>query len=189
MNKFKIYLLFMMVSCFLLFIGIYITDNFSVSQKIRKLIYKPRIFCLILTSATNFNTRTRSIYETWAPKCDNYKFVMVISEDILNKTNLKLTNDTLLNGFEITFDNMNLFQPPNYTIDRYNKLTDKIYKSFKYLYNNYNDYDWYLKADDDTYVFVDNLRKFLSNKNRSDPITYGYDFNCYVDKGYKILQN
>jgi hypothetical protein len=114
---------------------------------------------------------------------------MVISEDILNKTNLKLTNDTLLNGFEITFDNMNLFQPPNYTIDRYNKLTDKIYKSFKYLYNNYNDYDWYLKADDDTYVFVDNLRKFLSNKNRSDPITYGYDFNCYVDKGYKILQN
>jgi hypothetical protein len=45
-------------------------------------------------------------------------------------------------------------------------------------------YDFYLKADDDTFVFVDNLRKFLSDKNRTSPVTYGWDFHCYVHRGY-----
>ena len=53
-----------------------------------------------------------------------------------------------------------------------------MFQTFKYLYKNYNDFDFYLKADDDTFVFVDNLRKFLSNKNRSSPVTYGWDFHC-----------
>jgi len=41
-----------------------------------------------------------------------------------------------------------------------------------------------LKADDDTFIFVDNLREFVSNKNSSLPVTYGYDFKVIVDHGY-----
>ena len=54
----------------------------------------------------------------------------------------------------------------------------------KHLYNKYNDYDWYLKADDDTFIFVENLLAFVSDKNSSQPVTYGYDFKVIVDHGY-----
>ena len=59
-----------------------------------------------------------------------------------------------------------------------------MYLTVKHLHNKYSDYDWYLKADDDTFIFVDNLRKFFSDKNPSLPVTYGYDFKVIVDYGY-----
>ena len=62
-----------------------------------------------------------------------------------------------------------------------------MFQTFKYVYKHYNDYDFYLKADDDTFVFVDNLRKFLSDKNRTSPVTYGWDFHCMVIFSNKSL--
>ena len=42
------------------------------------------------------------------------------------------------------------------------------------LYSEYIDkYDWFFKGDDDTYVVMNNLRKFLFNKNSSEPNFYG----------------
>ena len=64
------------------------------------------------------------------------------------------------------------------------KLTDKVFLTLKHLQKKYNNYDWYLKADDDTYIFVDNLRQFIADKNSSMPVTYGYDFKVIVDNGY-----
>ena len=66
----------------------------------------------------------------------------------------------------------------------YGKLTDKVYKTLRDVYLRYNDYDWYLKADDDTFIFVDNLKSFLKTKNSSQPVTYGYDFKIVVEGGY-----
>jgi hypothetical protein len=42
----------------------------------------------------------------------------------------------------------------------------------------------YSKADDDTYISVENLKAFLSTKNPEAPVTYGYDFKTIVDYGY-----
>ena len=53
-----------------------------------------------------------------------------------------------------------------------------------HLYNEYNDFDWYLKADEDTFIFIDNLRQFVADKNASLPVTYGYDFKLKVEQGY-----
>ena len=64
------------------------------------------------------------------------------------------------------------------------KLSHKVFLTVKHLYNKYNDYDWYLKADDDTFIFVDNLRQFVADKNSSSPVTFGYDFKVYIEKGY-----
>ena len=40
------------------------------------------------------------------------------------------------------------------------------------------------QADDDTYVIVENLRYFLSNKNSSEPIFFGHHFKTIVKQGY-----
>jgi len=68
--------------------------------------------------------------------------------------------------------------------DAYKKLTDKVFLTFKYIFIHDEKYDWYLKADDDTFIFMDNLREFLTSKNKFQPVTYGYDFKIAVKNGY-----
>ncbi len=94
-------------------------------------------------------------------------------------------NDSLLTNksYEYT-EPFPLLQPALHDIEIYDKLTDKVYKTFRDVYLRYNDFDWYLKADDDTFIFVDNLKKFLKDKNSTQPVTYGFDFKVIVDRGY-----
>ena len=42
--------------------------------------------------------------------------------------------------------------------------------------------EWFLKADDDTYTIMENLRLLLLNKNHSDPIFFGHKFKPYVEQ-------
>ena len=135
------------------------------------------IFCFILTNKENFDTRTRNIYDTWAKLCDNYLFISEIPYQIKAES-IILTNS------QVKYKGMNILHPPDLLIDHYDKLTDKVFSTVKYLYQNYNKYDWYLKADDDTFIFVDNLRKFIQEKNKSQPVTFGYDFKVLVEHGY-----
>ncbi|CAF0901826.1 unnamed protein product [Didymodactylos carnosus] len=60
-------------------------------------------------------------------------------------------------------------------LEKYNQLSEKVLRSLLYLYKRYaNEYDWFLKADDDTYVIIENLRHFLRRKLSNATGYFGY---------------
>lgn len=64
-------------------------------------------------------------------------------------------------------------------------LWAKTKEAFKYVYqHHFDEADWFMKADDDTYVIVENLRFMLKDIDPEYPIYFGCRFKPYVKQGY-----
>jgi glycoprotein-N-acetylgalactosamine 3-beta-galactosyltransferase len=114
-----------------------------------------RICCLILTAPQYFTTRARAVNITWAPRCDKFLFISEYSNNTYYLPLAPIKNLTA--GYE--------------------HLTKKTTLAFYYAYENLIDqFDWFVKADDDTYIIIENLKSFLHEHNSSQPITFGYNF-------------
>lgn len=123
-----------------------------------------RVLCLILTSPASFSTRAKAVNDTWAPRCDKYFFISEVD-------NANLTAEQKLYATQLPIAPI-----PNITIG-YDHLTEKTNKAFMYAFENYyNHFDWFVKADDDTYLMVHNLKSFLQKQKSEDPITFGFNF-------------
>ena len=67
-------------------------------------------------------------------------------------------------------------------------LTHKIFACMDHLHNHYvDDYDWFLKADADTYVIMENLRYFLKDVDPNEPIYFGRPFKPAVVGLFKCI--
>jgi len=62
----------------------------------------------------------------------------------------------------------------NITSDIKFYLTDKHIGSIMHVYDNYmNKFDWFIYANDDTFIAMDNLKLFLKDKCPFEPKLYG----------------
>ena len=97
---------------------------------------------------------------TWGRRCNKVLFMSSKSDDDLPTVKLKVGEGR---------DN----------------LWGKTKNAFKYVYqHHYEEYDWFVKADDDTYMVVENLRFLLKDYNSSYPLFFGRKFKPYVKQGY-----
>ncbi|XP_069769792.1 glycoprotein-N-acetylgalactosamine 3-beta-galactosyltransferase 1-like isoform X5 [Narcine bancroftii] len=132
-------------------------DNRSVADD---LFNKVRILCWVMTGPQNLETKTKHVKATWAKKCNIVLFMS--SEE--NK-------DFPTVGLDVQ--------------EGRDQLYWKTIKAFQYVFDHhFNDADWFLKADDDTYVVVENLRWLLSKYSPDQPIFFGRKFKPYVKQGY-----
>ncbi|CAJ0942124.1 unnamed protein product, partial [Mesorhabditis belari] len=125
-------------------------NNKTLAGEISK---KVRILCWILTGRQFHWKRAIHVKTTWGRRCD--KLIFMSSE-----------NNTMFPAIDLGVK------------EGRNHLWAKTKKALRYVYDNYiNDYDWFLKADDDTYVIMENLKFMLLSKDPKVPINYGFEFS------------
>ena len=118
------------------------------------------VFCLILTKPEYIETRALSVYRTWARHCDEHRFITLVpTNQSLELLDLSLN----VQGYQLS-----ILKPSGFTAETYEQLTDKVFRALTDLHRMHSNtsFDWYLKADDDTFVFMDNLRKFVAQSDQ-----------------------
>jgi glycoprotein-N-acetylgalactosamine 3-beta-galactosyltransferase len=100
-------------------------------------------------------------FRTWAKRCDRTIFIIAGPRPLRSL-------DRATYPFSIAYIG-------DEKIEKYNQLSEKILLSLLYLYKRYShDYDWFFKADDDTYVIVENLRHLLRRRPSNISFYHGY---------------
>lgn len=120
-----------------------------------------KVLCWVLTYPENHDTKALAVRNTWGRSCN--KLVFVSSE--LN-------------------DDLDVILVQNITEER-TSLWSKTRQGLEQIAEKYGkDFDWFLKADDDTWMFMDNLRQFLYAYSSDMPIYFGCRLKNYVQQGY-----
>ena len=113
---------------------------------------KVRILCWVNTYRKNID-KIKAIRETWGRRCNKIIFVGDRTEP-----------DIHLIGFD--------------TKEGRNYLASKIFKAFAYVYENHvDDYDWFMRVDDDVYIVMENLRQLLTSYDTNEPWYIGRPYN------------
>ncbi|XP_046455009.1 glycoprotein-N-acetylgalactosamine 3-beta-galactosyltransferase 1-like [Daphnia pulex] len=136
------------------------TNGIIIEDENNDLYSKVRVLCWVMTSPDNHKTKALAVKETWGKRCNILLFMSSAEDSTLPTVNLPVREGR-------------------------NGLWGKTREAFRYAWNNYRDQaDWFLKADDDTYVIVENLRYFLSAFNTSTPLWFGHKYKVIVKSGY-----
>lgn len=121
---------------------------------------KVRILCWIMTTPDNLEKKAAAVKNTWAKRCNKALFFSSESNASFPTIGLNTTEGR-------------------------QHLTAKTVQAFRYCYEHYGDqFDWFLKADDDTYMIVENLRYFLSHHDPNSLEYFGHKFKVIVQQGY-----
>jgi hypothetical protein len=108
-----------------------------------------RVLCIVTTTPENHKKKAIHVKRTWGKRCNKLIFASTSKDEKLGS--IAFNVDPSRDG-----------------------LWDKTKESFKYAYKNHLDeFDWILKADDDTFVIMENLRYFLYAYSPQFPIAFG----------------
>jgi glycoprotein-N-acetylgalactosamine 3-beta-galactosyltransferase len=146
---------------------------------------QPKVLCMILSSEKSFAKRCPTTWNTWAKKCTNALFFLNSKKLAIVKQyqHQKIALPESLNEYA------NLSYLPVYNLnitENYNKMAEKVLLVLKLSYMEFHkSHDWFLLADDDTFVFTKHLYKFVSERSSKEPLTYGYNFKHVVKTGYQ----
>nr|XP_039274123.1 chondroitin sulfate synthase 1-like [Styela clava] len=118
----------------------------------------------IMSTARNRNSRVVAIMNTWA-KNQNIKLeIFSDNNGTIGKGSGRIT--TLKNG-------ANIIQLPGVPDNSY-PPQKKSFSMLKFIHDNYLEkFDWFLRADDDTYLKVDKLIKLVSRIDPNKPFVVG----------------
>lgn len=135
----------------------HVHENSSIAEKLYS---EVRVLCWIMTNPNNHKKKARHVKRTWGKRCNKLIFMSSAEDKELDAVALPIGEGR-------------------------NNLWGKTKQAYKYIYEHHiNDADWFLKADDDTYTIVENLRYMLYPYNPETPVYFGCKFKPFVKQGY-----
>ncbi|GMR43457.1 hypothetical protein PMAYCL1PPCAC_13652, partial [Pristionchus mayeri] len=137
----------------------------KVSAQAAALPSKGEILCWVLTSDKYHDTRAQMVNQTWVKRCDHGVFF----------TNAPFKKEQMI-PYRTVFAGIP---------DLYANLFHKTRFAFYYLSEVMKaDFDWFVKADDDTYLIMENLRAYLKTLDPNKPYYIGHRMKPYLEHGY-----
>ncbi|XP_059179419.1 glycoprotein-N-acetylgalactosamine 3-beta-galactosyltransferase 1-like isoform X2 [Physella acuta] len=119
-----------------------------------------KVLIWVMTSPSTLNTRAEVVKKTWATHAEKVLYMSSQSNSSFPAIGLNVTEGR-------------------------DQLSVKTMEAFSYVYrHHFQQFDWFMKADDDTYVIVENLLFFLSDKDCNDPVYFGNIYKVKVKQGY-----
>ncbi|XP_062314527.1 glycoprotein-N-acetylgalactosamine 3-beta-galactosyltransferase 1-A [Osmerus eperlanus] len=135
----------------------HIDEDNSVADELYQ---KVRILCWVMTGPSNLHSKAHHVKATWSRHCNLVVFMSSVDDPDFPTVGLG-------------------------TGEGRDQLYWKTIRAFHYAYEHHaHQADWFLKADDDTFVVVDNLRWILSNHTSDEPVYFGKRFKPYAKQGY-----
>lgn len=187
----KIYLFFSVVCALSILVLFQLNGQIALDNKFAHL-HKDRldtnasVLCILLSSAKSIDSRASVAWNTWAHRCNRTLFACNC-QSTLNTTydEHMQTIDKLFNSNgNLTNQRLPILKLDGFQED-YNRMGEKCLRTLRTAYELYaSEHNWFLLADDDTFVFVDNLFRFVRARDSGRPLTYGYNFRTIIDQGY-----
>ncbi|KZS07143.1 Glycoprotein-N-acetylgalactosamine 3-beta-galactosyltransferase 1 [Daphnia magna] len=126
----------------------------------RELHEKVRVLCWVMTGPDNHEKKAIHVKRTWGKRCNILVFMSSKEDKSLPSVALPVKEGR-------------------------QNLWGKTREAYRYVWEHYKEQaDWFMKADDDTYVVLENLRYMLSAYNASEPIAFGHKFKPFVQQGF-----
>lgn len=127
-------------------------DTVESSQTSPPLLRKKMLFVGVMTAEKFLDTRAKAVYETWGKILPGK--MMFFASSSSSRNDLPVVS---LSGVDDSY-------PPQ----------RKSMMMLKYMHDNFIDqYEWFLRADDDVYIRTDKLERFLRQLNSSDDLYIG----------------
>jgi glycoprotein-N-acetylgalactosamine 3-beta-galactosyltransferase len=133
----------------------------------------PKILCFLMTTSEYHKLRLAGVTRTWGRKCD--KLLILSDMEDRHYGTVRLESKASYKGL-------------------WNKLNETVHYLHEPLVENngtayIDQYDWFLKADDDSYLIMENLQAFLTQpeiqqKNLAgEPLIYGRRYSwCHAEQ-------
>lgn len=110
---------------------------------------KVRILCFLNTMPQSHSNKAVHIRQTWHKHCDKLLFASTLTDVNIGAMGFNVTND-------------------------HGHLWGKVKLMFQHIHQNFlNDYDWFFKGDDDTFLIPENMKYMLAPYSPEDPIYFG----------------
>jgi hypothetical protein len=158
------------------------SENY-IKENVNQINVNSKVLCLILTTDRQIKDRAIQVYKTWANKCHKSLFAFNAKNfsNILHTTEgrrIFQNENEYKVALELPIMHLNVNESQDEMGIKVLKLIQEVYNIYK------SEFKWFLLTDDDTYIFIQNLYKFISKKSHNDPLTYGYNFKTVIPSGF-----